>query len=144
MITLIENHDKLGSLDDPRGQGDEVKAGKRRWLTRGRSAVPINLSSRSHRHFPRLQIHENVHKIARYLADVVTRNCVGQLIQTAKEALNLAWLWCLHLPDTRKIGFAVGSPRRGRGKVRLAILGSRNPRSWVVQPLRSGRHQRDG
>src|SRR5579863_680367 len=38
-------------------------------------------------------------------------------------------------PDSPKIRFAIGSPRRGSGEVGLAIRQPRNPRSRVVQPL---------
>src|SRR5262245_17237666 len=114
MLGLIQNHKNLGGLDDPERQGDEVKAGKRGWLTwRGRDVL-LAAGFRKHRHLAGLEIHENVHKIARECAQVVARYGQRDFRLIAEETLDLAWLGRLDLPDTGKIRFPVRSPGRWR------------------------------
>src|SRR5262249_30781335 len=135
MFGLIQNDKNLGGLHDPERQGDEVKTGKCGWLTRRGGNVLLTAGFRKHGHFAGLEIDENVHKIARECAQVVTRNCQGDFSLIAEETLNLAWLGRLDLPDAGKIRVPIRTPRCRCEEIRFAIPGPGNSRRSMVYPL---------
>src|SRR6266478_3165103 len=69
-----------------------------------------------------LESRANIEELSNALVVVATPRRAGRLV--------------IPIPDSGKIGFAVGRSRRGSGKIGLAVRRSRDSGSWILHPLR--------